>query len=187
MPTMPVAPGITRFEFEDRKGYMVRIRRNGQQTNEYFSDSRHGGKRKALVAAKERYAALCEELGPVQNATRDLLTHRNTTGKVGVHIAYSADRRWPGCEYYAYCASWRTDDGIRHKINFAWNKYGKEESFELACLARDEMIADRKQVEALYEKKKLKEERSAKRKATKKSNAKASATKKPVRAKPKAK
>ena len=58
MPTQPVAPGITRFDIDERHGYMVRIRRDGNQINEYFSDKKLGGKKKALVAAKERYAQL---------------------------------------------------------------------------------------------------------------------------------
>src|SRR5688500_9505131 len=127
MPTQTIEPGITRFDFDDRKGYMVRICRKGEHTNEYFADNRCGGKRKGLAAANQRYAELCEALGPVQNATKDLLTHRNTTGKVGVHVAYTFDNRWPNCEYLAYCASWKSPDGKREKINFSWNKYGERE------------------------------------------------------------
>ncbi|MGV3484429.1 MAG: transcriptional regulator [Planctomycetaceae bacterium] len=146
MPTQTVAPGITRFDFDDRKGYMVRICRRGEHTNEYFADKRCGGKRKALAAAKQRYAELCEMLGPVQNATKDLLTHRNTTGKVGVHVAYTFDNRWPNCEYLAYCASWKSPEGKREKINFSWNKYGEREAWELACIARDHETKDREKV-----------------------------------------
>jgi len=156
MPTQPVAPGITRFDIDERHGYMVRIRRNGNQINEYFSDKKFGGKRKALTAAKERHAQLVEELGPAENATKNLLTNRNTTGKVGVHVAHSYETRWANNEYFAYCASWKETDGARKKINFSWSLYGKKEAFELACLARDKELTDRDAVVAIREKLKAK-------------------------------
>jgi len=182
MPTQPVAPGITRFDIDERHGYMVRIRRNGNQINEYFSDKKFGGKRKALTAAKERHAQLVEELGPAENATKNLLTNRNTTGKVGVHVAHSYETRWANNEYFAYCASWKETDGARKKINFSWSLYGKKEAFELACLARDKELTDRDTVVAIREKLKAKA-KDAKAKAKAKdakvvtSKAKSTATK----------
>ncbi len=151
MPTKTVAKGITRFDLENRRGYMVRIARSGNRVHQYFSDSKYGGKRKALAAAKAAYADLLEEMGPAENSTRDKLTSRNTTGVVGVHVAYSQDNRYPGCEYYAHCASWVTEDGRREKASFAWNKYGQEEALELAILARQHQLTDRDQVVAMYE------------------------------------
>lgn len=151
MPTKSVAKGITRFDLDNRRGYMVRIARSGNRVHQYFSDSKFGGKRKALAAAKTAYEELLEELGPAENSTRDKLTSRNTTGVVGVHVAYSQDNRYPGCEYYAYCASWVTEDGKREKASFAWNKYGQERALELAVLARHEQITDRDQVVAIYD------------------------------------
>lgn len=151
MPTKTVAKGITRFDLENRRGYMVRIARSGNRVHQYFSDSKFGGKRKALAAAKTAYANLLEELGPAENSTRDKLTSRNTTGVVGVHVAYSQDNRYPGCEYYAYCASWVTEDGKREKASFAWNKYGQDQALELAILARQQQITDRDQVVAMFE------------------------------------
>lgn len=151
MPTKTVAKGITRFDLDNRRGYMVRIARSGNRVHQYFSDSKFGGKRKALAAAKTAYEELLEELGPAENSTRDKLTSRNTTGVVGVHVAYSQDNRYPGCEYYAYCASWVTEDGKREKASFAWNKYGQDRALELAILARQEQITDRDQVVAIYD------------------------------------
>lgn len=151
MPTKTVAKGITRFDLDNRRGYMVRIARSGNRVHQYFSDSKFGGKRKALAAAKTAYEELLEELGPAENSTRDKLTSRNTTGVVGVHVAYSQDNRYPGCEYYAYCASWVTENGKREKASFAWNKYGQDRALELAVLARREQITDRDQVVAIYD------------------------------------
>ncbi len=180
MPTSPAGPGITRFDFEDRKGYMVRIRRHGEQWNEYFSDKVYGGKRKTLVVAQARYQELSEQLGPVENATKNLLTHRNSSGKVGVHIAHSRDKRWPGSEQTSYCASWRSADGVRGKISFSLTKYGKKRAWELACLARDLESTDREKVEALYDRKNAKQQASVSKKTGQAKTAQAKAATKRV-------
>ncbi|MCC9644942.1 transcriptional regulator [Rhodopirellula sp. JC740] len=141
-----VAPGITRVERNNSKGYVVRVCRDGVRNSEYYSDTMCGGKRKALQMAKQRHAELLDYLGPANNSTKDKLTSRNTTGKVGVHLAHSIDNRYPGCEYRAYCASWKTEDGSRKKISFAFNRYGEDEAWELACIARDRETNDRDEV-----------------------------------------
>ena len=169
MPTFPAGPGITRFELETSQshGFLVRICRNGEKTSEFFADSQHGGKRKAKKMAQQRYAELCETLGPANTrATKNLLTVRNSTGKVGVHIARSVDTRWGKCEYTSYCASWITTNGERQKISFSWNKYGKEAAYELACIARKLESKDRAAIVKLHER------RAARRKPAKRQSGK---------------
>ncbi|TWT87972.1 AP2 domain-containing protein [Neorhodopirellula pilleata] len=170
-----VSKGITRLELEDRKGYLVRISRNGNRVNKYFSDSVHGGKKKALALAKNTYQELLDQLGPAENATKGRLTNRNSTGVVGVHLAYSNDSRYPGCEYYAYCASWVTEEGKREKVSFAFNKYGEEQAFDLAVLARQQENNSRDAVVAMYER--TAKGRKAKAKKTSKTSVKKSVKK----------
>lgn len=168
MTTETIKTGITRFDLDDRniRGYMVRIRRNKKQINEFFSDKRCGGKSKARKAAEARYEELLAELGPAPtSSTKNVLTKRNTSGKVGVHVAHSIDNRWPDCEYWAYCASWVSVAGKRGKIQFSWNRYGEQEAWELACLARDHESTGRDEILALHEKKKLARVRMRKPKA----------------------
>lgn len=152
MATKFVSKGITRFDLEDKHvhGYMVRICRRGEHVNEFKSDAACGGKRKALAAAKERYQELAEQMGPPMTS-KDRMTARNSTGKVGVHIARSQDDRSPDSESFAYCAMWKAADGRRKKISFAWNKYGKKDAFQLACLARDHETSDRKHLQSLLD------------------------------------
>jgi len=152
-----ISKGITRFEPETgaRFGYMVRICRNGKRINEFFADKSHGGKRKAKSAAEARYAELIDEYGPSnQHSTRDVLTHRNSTGHVGVHLAKSVDTIWTNHEYFAYCASWVDDDGRRRKIAFSISKHGKNGALKLAVLARKNRLTDRQKVLEMHEKKK---------------------------------
>ncbi len=150
-----VATNISRFDIEDKNvhGYMVRMSRQGKRVSKFFSDLTFGSKRAALQAAKEMQAKLLKQMGPIQSSTRGVVTSRNSTGQVGVHVAYSADSRYQGCEYYAYCASWVTEEGKRQKVSFSWNRYGKENAWELACLAREKMLNDGAKVLALLERK----------------------------------
>ena len=153
MPTFSAGPGITRFELETSQshGYLVRICRDGKKSSEFFADRQHGGKRNAKKMAKQRYAELCEQLGAANvRPTKGLLTKRNTTGIVGVHIANSVDTRWKNCEYTSYCASWIADDGSRQKISFSCNKHGASAAFELACIARKLESKDRAAVLKIY-------------------------------------
>ena len=182
MATKFVTKGITRFDLEDKHvhGYMVRICRRGEHVNEFKSDAACGGKRKALVAAKERYQELVDEMGPPLTS-RDRMTARNKTGKVGVHIAHSYDERSPESESFAYCAMWKAADGKRKKISFAWNKYGKKNAFQLACLARDKESSDREYLLKLLKKGEGKKYSS--KKATKKKAARKAAKKKSTRKK----
>ncbi len=41
----------------------------------------------------------------------------------------------------------------RKKVSFAWNRYGKENAWDLACLAREKLNTDREKVVALLERK----------------------------------
>ncbi len=153
MPTFPAGPGITRFELDTSRshGYLVRICRNGNKSSEFFSDQKYGGKRNAKRMAKQRYSELCEQLGPANHQpTKGLVTKRNTSGTVGVHIAHSIDSRWKNCEYTSYCASWIAANGDRQKISFSWNKHGELAAYELACLARKLESNDRAAILKIY-------------------------------------
>jgi hypothetical protein len=178
-----VSPGITRFEVEGStvRGYLVRMRRNGSNVSEFYSDADYGGKRNALVVAKEAYQKLLKKMGPIVSPTKNRLTNRNTSGQVGVHTAYSVDNRYPNSQSWSYCASWISDDGKREKISFSFAKYGQEVAWELACLARQKMISNRERVVALYESGAKPKAVSAKAPAKKASVKKATAKKVPVK------
>jgi hypothetical protein len=145
--------GITRIEYEGEptRGWMVRICRDGVRQQKFYGDKAFGGKNKALALAKECYADWLAKAPPIKS-TRDLLTTRNTSGVVGVHLVRNLDSRWENAESFGYCASWITDDGVRQKISFAWKRYGKKKAFELACFAREKQIHERDKVLALFEK-----------------------------------
>ena len=152
MPTKKVSTGITRFDLHDRNiyGFMVRMCRKGEHFQQFFSDSRYGGKRKAKKCADDYYAELYEKHGPAESGTRNKMTSRNSSGHVGVHLAQTIDKTDPDYAYHAYCASWVGENGSRGKINFSFNKYGEKDAFEMACLARKLECSDRKTIELKY-------------------------------------
>ena len=152
MSAKTISTGIMRLHDDDNSihGYMVRICRNGKHTREFYSDAKNGGKRGSKQIAIARRAELENELGPVQPATKGKVTSRNSTGKVGVHVAYSQDSRYPECEYWSYCASWVNADGQRKKISFAWTKYGEDVAWELACRARNQEETSREKLWKAY-------------------------------------
>lgn len=151
MPTKTIAPGITRFDIPERNthGCLIRICRQGRKYQEFFSDSIHGGKRKSQLAAARRYQQLKEQL-PEPGTTRDQITRRNISGRVGVYESVSRDAA--GNPHRSFCAGWTDEQGRRHKINFSLRKYGEKRSWELACFARERRLADRIQVLAEFEK-----------------------------------
>lgn len=162
MPTKRVEAGITRFDIDERgtHGFMVRISRQDQKFNRFFSDKEYGGKRKALLAARSHYQELKTELPPARTS-KDVKSARNKTGRVGVHLAVNPSETWEDVEYSSYVASWKTEEGKRQKISFSVQKYGKKKAFELACIARSNETTDRKWVE--------KQQAAGKGKAAKKS------------------
>lgn len=153
MGTKLVERGITRYDIEEQGtyGFMMRISRNGEHINEFFSDKNHKGKKKALLAARKRYQKLFSKLPPPRT-TKGIKTARNKTGVVGVHLAVCESVY--GEVYSSYCASWKTESGKRCKLSFSFKKYGKKKAWELACIARQMESNDRTKVEKAHAKKK---------------------------------
>ena len=180
MPTKRVQTGITRFDIQPRgtKGYMVRVSRQGKMHNRFFSDKECGGKRKALSLAREHYDELVKKLPP-PSTSKDVVSVRNTSGRVGVHLAINPSENWSDVQYSSYVASWKNDEGKRKKISFSVEKYGKRKALELATIAREKGLTDRAKVEKLYESRfGKKSKKKAAKKTSKKKPAKKVAQKK---------
>lgn len=149
MGTNLVERGITRYDIDEQGtyGFMVRISRSGNQYNQFFSDKKHKGKRKALDAARKQLRKLKRDLPPPQT-TKGVKTARNQSGIVGVHLAVCESIY--GEEYSSYCASWKVPQGARKKLSFSFKKYGKQAAWKLACLARELESTNREKIEQLY-------------------------------------
>ncbi len=153
MPTKRIGPGITEIEIPEKHnyGYFVRIARQGKHYRKFFSYARHGGKQKALRAAKQYYQSQLNSLPRRHRGTKNIKTVRNKTGKVGVHLACVLDKRWPASESWAYVAGWLDSDGNHIHVSFATLKYGDRGAWRRACIARDNQLRDRDQIEEIYQ------------------------------------
>jgi hypothetical protein len=146
MPNMPNKPNrnITRIETTTR-GWEVRIMRRGKGHCKLFSDVPFGGKRKAMMAAREYRDQLIEELASKEISRKQRAkrkTQRNYSGVVGVRYVEETERRGENEYTYGYWeAQWSPSVGVRKKRRFSVNKYGDAEALRLAMKARRDGVA----------------------------------------------
>ena len=119
-------------------GWLLRIQRRGSKVEEFFSDTRYEGKRRALAAAKQRRDEL-ERVWP-HYSVAELAKHpstRNKSGVVGVRLLQQKDTRGEFEYYYWYwVAQWIDGHGRRRTKSFSIHRHGDEEAFNRACEAR---------------------------------------------------
>ncbi len=135
---------ITRVERDNSGGYVVRIMRKGKRITKFFADSQWGGKRKALIAAKEHRDQLESTLKAYtpQQLSQQLRAN-NTSGVAGVRLVEEKDRRWPSAPVYQYwVAQWSPAPGVRRTQRFSVEKYGNDEAFRLAVKARKKGVQE---------------------------------------------
>ena len=119
-------------------GWSMRIQRRGKKTEEFFSDTRYGGKRKALVAAQQRRDDI--EYGSSHYSAEERADHpssRNRSGMVGVRLHQQKDIRGEyEYSYWYWVAQWTDGRGRRRTRSFSIHSHGDEEAYNLACEAR---------------------------------------------------
>ncbi len=124
--------GISRIEQPEKNhfGYYVRLTWRGQQYAKFFSDKKHGGKRKALRAAEAYFDELDAKMPLDSQIGR--MSVRNTSGIVGVSRTVSTSR---GHRYAYWQARWGSG-AERKSAKFSVQKYGEEGAKQLAIQAR---------------------------------------------------
>lgn len=141
---------ISRIETQGSRktygGWEVRIQRKGQKTGKFFSDSRYGGKRAALSAAKkyrDKVEARHEKYTVEELA--EYPSKRNSSGTVGIRLHRQIDRRGDyEYHYWYWVAQWTDAEGRRRTRSFSIHQYGDDEAYEMACEARFEGVRDAK-------------------------------------------
>jgi hypothetical protein len=123
-------------------GWEVRIQRQRQSFNRYFSDSISGGKNAALRAAKQFRDQIENSFGRMSTEERaEQPSARNQSGVVGVQL--KQHKRQHGDYEYTYLywvAQWTDGRGQRKTRAFSVNKFGDAEAFRLAWEAREEGV-----------------------------------------------
>ena len=140
MPTPRPHRFIRRIDNEVTRthSWHVAIRSRNQAVTRHFSDSVHGGKRKALKAA---IAFRDEMLAKLRDTDYSVWLRRkrssNTSGIVGVarYVNVSQSEDHP-LEYPYWQAFWRDHEGKRHTRTFSVLRYGEREARKLAIAAR---------------------------------------------------
>ena len=135
---------ISRIERETvGGGFLVRVMRKGKRASRFFSDEDHGGKRNALVVAKEHRDSLEEKMrGYTAKQLSQKERANNTSGVVGVRRVDETDYRWESKPTYGYwIAQWSPKQGVRKTRRFSIEKYGEDEAYRLAVQARKRGVA----------------------------------------------
>ena len=125
-------------------GWEVRIQRRGEKTEKFFSDNGHGGKSKALRAAKAFRDKLESQLRPYTVAElSDKPSVRNQSGTVGVRLHQQKDVRGDyEYHYWYWVAQWTDQKGKRRTKSFSVHQHGDEEAYRLACAARKKGVQE---------------------------------------------
>lgn len=134
---------ITRVDYEKKHqhGWWVRLQRDHQQMQKFFSDAAHRSKAAALRAAKRyREELLAIHPKPESGNMFNRLNRRNRSGQPGVHRTIT---RKDGRIYTVWQAGWVLPNGKQIKKKFAYSLEGRteREAKDLAVKAREEGLA----------------------------------------------
>lgn len=142
---MPLATsghkGVSRIDHPAKQmhGWYVRVPFRGQIHSKFFSDSKHGGKEKALKKAVQWRNKIEREIGKPRT-DRPVVTAspRNNTGVIGVQrmVQIRQNKHAPPKEYPIYVVSWQPEPGVLKREIVPINKYGEEKAFMKACAIR---------------------------------------------------
>lgn len=133
--------GITRVDNDISRthGWLVTLQRRGTIHRRQFSDGVHGGKAKALAAAKAFREEILARHPPLSRREHaEIRKKNNKSGVVGVcRYCASETRDRPARERrWFWVASWVLPDGRAKRVKFSVNKYGEEGAFKMAARAR---------------------------------------------------
>lgn len=130
--------GIARLDVSSAgtHGWQVRLQRRGVKYAKYFSDRQFLGERDAFDEAlrwRDRVLRKLEEDDGIRICRR---SPRNRSGVVGVSKVRVVAAN--GAEYEFWQATWSPAVGKRRCVKFSVMRYGEEEAFRLAVVARTE-------------------------------------------------
>jgi len=128
-------------EKKNQHGWWVRIHRDGQMIQKFFSDLAYRSKSNALSEAKKhRDSLLVLYPKPLHGNQFNKRMSRNTSGVAGVHKTLHRKRE---LDYDVWVASWTLPDGRRQTRKFQFSPDGRSETAakKLAIKVRKEGVA----------------------------------------------
>lgn len=137
--------GISRIDnLQSRThGWLVTIQRRGVIYRRHFSDGPHGGKTKALAAARGYRDEIMEKFPPLSlQEYSSIVKKNNRSGVVGVSRSCStATRDLPDDQKrWFWVAAWPLPNGRRKRVKFSAHKYGEDIAFQMAVKARTDAL-----------------------------------------------
>lgn len=134
--------GISRIDQEEKHnhGWFVRVTRKGKTYSAFFTDKKHGGKTKALAAAREGLKKLRAKYPPMSRKEFAKVQRRRT--KSGIVGVTRLTKNVKGKNYHFWQATWSPKPGVIEKKVFSISKYGAEKAKKLAIAARKKGVRE---------------------------------------------
>lgn len=125
------------------RGYEVRIYRREERFNQFFSDTAHGGKKKALEQARAVRDKMEKKLKPyTRRELAEKISERNTSGHRGVRLRTTVVVKDNKKYVYQHVeASWSPEPGKVVKQSFSVEKIGLKKAWEMAIECRKKAVA----------------------------------------------
>jgi hypothetical protein len=120
-------------------GWQVRLQRRGVKYAKYFGDSVFGSPSRALQAARIWRNDLLREIEALELARICTRSARNSSGVVGVSKVTVVTN---GSTYEFWQATWSPEPGRRRCVKFSIRRYGDQEAFRLAVVARKDGVGN---------------------------------------------
>ena len=139
MKTRSRTPGICRIDqpAKHNHGYFVRLQRRGKIHSAFFSDIKHGGRKRALAAAQKHYGKLLAKLGPPIRMRRrwwaEMRRRKGSSSIVGVQKVVM--RRGGEVRKY-WMATWSPEPYVVRRKTFSFWLFGSRKAKRLAIRAR---------------------------------------------------
>jgi hypothetical protein len=129
-------PGICRIDQPDKHnhGFFVRVQRRGKIHSAFFTDFKHGGRRRALAAAQRHHRKLLKQLKPMNRRRwAELRRRKGSSGIIGVQRLVDWGS-WPIRTYWK--ATWSPKPHVVRRKQFSVRKFGAKKAKQLAIRAR---------------------------------------------------
>ena len=133
---------IKRIDSTKTHGWQVHVRRGGVLKTKLFSDRLHGGKRKALAAAKEHRDELLADMAKLAKPLwRIKRTPRTNTGELGVSLTEYTNRS--GKKRKVITVTARAELGKAVNRKFSVDKLGYDDALKKAVAWRKKVLRER--------------------------------------------
>ena len=133
---------IKRIDSTKTHGWQVHVRRGGVLKTKLFSDRIHGGKKKALDAAKEHRDQLVSDMAKLAKPLWKIKrTPRTNTGHLGVSLTEYANKS--GKKRKVITVTARESIGKAVNRKFSVDKLGYEQAVKKAVAWRNKILRER--------------------------------------------